>query len=34
LGRVAYVMAISVAMFGWLYLLGLALVSSVEGILS
>ena len=34
LGRLAYVAAVSVAMFGWLYLLWLALVSSVEGISS
>ena len=29
LGRLAYVAAVSLAMFGWLYLLWLALVSSV-----
>ena len=32
--RLAYVAAISAAMFGWLYLLWLALLSSVQGILS
>ena len=31
LARLAYVAAISAAMFGWLYLLWLALVSSVQG---
>jgi hypothetical protein len=34
LGRLAYVAVVSIAMFGWLYLLWLALVSSVQGILS
>jgi hypothetical protein len=34
LGRLAYLAVVSIAMFGWLYLLWLAPVSSVQGILS
>jgi hypothetical protein len=33
-GRLAYVAVVSIAMLGWLYLLWLALVSRVQGILS
>ena len=34
LGRLAYVAVVSIAMFGWLYLLWLVLVSSVHAMLS
>jgi hypothetical protein len=34
LSRLAYAAAVLIAMFGWLYLLSLALVSSVQKILS
>jgi hypothetical protein len=34
LARLAYAVAVSIAMFGWLYVLWLALVSSVQWILS
>ena len=34
LGKLAYGAAVSIAMFGWLYFLGLALVSSVQWVLN